>query len=97
MKYIFPGGYLPRLEEITYEMRRAGLIITHIENLREHYVHTIAHWRANFNKHREQVLKLGGQYSERFMRMWEFYLYSVEASFRTGPCQLYQVLFQKEA
>lgn len=97
MKYIFPGGYLPRLEEITYEMRKAGLTILHVENLREHYVHTIAHWRRNFERNRKRIQALGSQFNDRFLRMWEFYLHSVEASFHAGPCQLYQVLFERSS
>lgn len=97
MKYIFPGGYLPRLEEITYEMRQAGLTILHVENLREHYVHTLTHWRCNFDRNRNRIKELGAQFNDRFFRMWEFYLHSVEASFHAGPCQLYQVLFERGA
>jgi cyclopropane-fatty-acyl-phospholipid synthase len=95
VKYIFPGGYLPRLEEIALEMRKVGLIINHVENLRPHYAVTIRKWKENFDKNKALIRTLGGKFDERFMRMWNYYLQGVEACFRYDSCHLYQVLFEK--
>jgi cyclopropane-fatty-acyl-phospholipid synthase len=95
VKHIFPGSRLPRLDEIVSEMHKNDLIVGHIENLKLHYAETLRHWHANFQRNRSAIQALGEQYSDRFMRMWEYYLQSCEASFRHSSVQLYQVLFCK--
>jgi cyclopropane-fatty-acyl-phospholipid synthase len=94
-KYIFPDGRLPRLEELVEEMRRAGLTVAHVENLKLHYAETLRHWKEKFNKNRDAIQKLGPQYNEQFIRMWDYYLQVCEAGFRYGDLQLYQILFCK--
>ena len=44
-KYIFPGGYLPALSEVSASIERAGLKLTDIEILRLHYAETLRLWR----------------------------------------------------
>ncbi len=70
-KYIFPGGYLPRLSESFAAVEKAGLWTLDTESWRVHYSRTIQHWRQRFDEQRETVVE---QYDERFARMWEFYL-----------------------
>ena len=67
-KYIFPGGYIPSLSEVTAAVERTGLWITDIEILRLHYAETLRHWRERFLREREAIAAL---YDERFCRMWE--------------------------
>ena len=78
-KYIFPGGYIPALSEITPAIERAGLLITDIEILRLHYADTLKAWRDRFLAYREEAERL---YDRRFVRMWEFYLAASEMAFR---------------
>jgi cyclopropane-fatty-acyl-phospholipid synthase len=78
-RYIFPGGHIPALSEITPAIERAGLIIADVEVLRLHYAMTLAHWRARFQTNRAAARAL---YGERFCRMWEFYLAGAECAFR---------------
>ncbi len=87
-KYIFPGGYIPSLSEITRAVENAGLWITDVESLRLHYAETLKCWRERFMAHRDEVR---GLYDERFCRMWEFYLAASEMSFRHGDLMVYQV------
>ena len=83
-KYIFPGGYIPALSEITPSVEHAGLIVADVEILRQHYALTLAHWRKRFKRRRDEARAL---YGERFCRMWEFYLAGSEISFRLqGQC-----------
>jgi cyclopropane-fatty-acyl-phospholipid synthase len=77
-KYIFPGGYSPATSEVIPSIERAGLFLTDIEILRQHYAITLQHWRRRFAANRERVLAL---YDERFYRMWEFYLTASELAF----------------
>ena len=92
-KYIFPGGYIPSLEEIAPWIERAGLLITDVEVLRLHYAGTLRAWRERFLINRAKAAAL---YDERFVRMWEFYLASCEASFRCGDDVVYQIQISKQ-
>lgn len=87
-RYIFPGGHLPVLSEITPAVERAGLIVTDIEILRLHYAETLKAWRERFMAHREEVLRL---YDERFCRMWECYLAMSESAFRFQDAVVFQI------
>lgn len=64
-KYIFPGGYLPALSEISAAIERSGLILADVEVLRTHYALTLEIWRHRFRANREQAVALHG---ERFCR-----------------------------
>ncbi|MDE2362428.1 MAG: class I SAM-dependent methyltransferase [Hyphomicrobiales bacterium] len=87
-KYIFPGGYIPSLSEISTAIEKTGLFITDIEVLRMHYAETLKAWRERFMARRDEARAL---YDERFCRMWEFYLSICELTFRVeGEC-VYQV------
>jgi cyclopropane-fatty-acyl-phospholipid synthase len=93
LKYIFPGGYIPALSELTPAIEAAGLFITDIETLRLHYAETIQIWSENFAAHREQAR---GLYGERFCRMWEFYLAGAESAFREEKEVVFQIQLAKK-
>jgi cyclopropane-fatty-acyl-phospholipid synthase len=79
-KYIFPGSLLASLHEITASLRRVTTM--RIESLRDigrDYARTLRLWRERFLRVRPEVRRLG--FDDRFVRMWEFYLASCEASF----------------
>jgi len=86
-KYIFPGGYVPALSEITPPIEKTGLYITDVEVLRLHYAYTLKEWRRRFLANIDRVREI---YDDRFCRMWEFYLAASEATFRHDR----QVVFQ---
>ena len=87
-KYIFPGGHIPSLSEVTAATEKAGLWITDIEILRLHYAETLRCWRQRFLRHREEIAAL---YDERFCRMWEAYLCMSELAFRHLDCMVFQI------
>ena len=89
-KYIFPGGYVPSLSEVTPVMEKAGLYITDIEILRTHYARTLDFWRNRFMANRDKAKAL---YDERFCRMWEFYLAVSECGFRFVGMNNFQIQF----
>jgi cyclopropane-fatty-acyl-phospholipid synthase len=91
-KYIFPGGYIPALSEIAPVIEKSGLIVTDIEVLRLHYSGTLAAWRRNFEAAWD---KAAVQLSERFCRMWEFYLAGSEVSFRYQNMAVFQIQLAK--
>ena len=80
-KYIFPGAYSPALSEVFESVEKNSLWCLDLEFLRVHYAKTLAHWERRFQENRAQVEDM---YDDRFARMWEFYLISAEAMFRTG-------------
>jgi cyclopropane-fatty-acyl-phospholipid synthase len=87
-RYIFPGAYCPALSEVMPAIERSGLLTTDIEVLRLHYAETLRHWRRRFAANRDMIASL---YDERFCRMFEFYLSSVELAFRYGSLTVFQI------
>jgi cyclopropane-fatty-acyl-phospholipid synthase len=53
--------------------------LTHLDDIGPHYATTLRAWRANFTRNLDAVRALG--HSERFVRMWEFYLCYCEVGF----------------
>jgi cyclopropane-fatty-acyl-phospholipid synthase len=92
-KYIFPGGTIPALSQITQAVERSGLILTDVEVLRLHYADTLREWSRRFAANRDKVRAL---YDERFCRMWEFYLAGAEAGFREGALVVFQLQMAKD-
>ena len=77
-KYIFPGGYLPSIDQLVRATDRRHLKITDMEVMRGHYAETLKRWRLRFLQNRAEMETLHGQ---RFLRMWEFYLLGCEHFF----------------
>lgn len=80
--YIFPGGMLPSVGELS----RAASVSTRLnirwmDDIGPHYARTLAEWRARFFEREDEVRALG--FDDRFVRMWDYYLASCEAMFRT--------------
>jgi cyclopropane-fatty-acyl-phospholipid synthase len=92
-KYIFPGGVIPALSQISPAVERSGLILTDLEVMRLHYADTLKAWRERFAASRDRVREL---YDERFCRMWEFYLAGAEAGFREGSLVVFQLQLAKD-
>ncbi len=91
-KYIFPGGSIPALSEVTAAVEQSGLWTTDIEILRLHYAETLRCWRDRFLAQRDAVREM---YDERFCRMWELYLGMSELSFRAGSHMVIQIQLAK--
>jgi cyclopropane-fatty-acyl-phospholipid synthase len=92
-KYIFPSGYLPALSELTPAIEKAGLITTDVEIWRMHYAPTLRAWRERFLAHRDEAANL---YSERFCRMWEYYLSMAETAFQYEDVVVFQIQAVKQ-
>ncbi len=91
-KYIFPGGYLPSLEELVRRIRYVDFYTIDIENLRPHYAKTIDNWIERFEKNKDRVKDM---FDDKFVRLWWLYLNGAAESFKYGDGQLYQILFSK--
>ena len=90
VNYIFPGGYIPTLPEITGQMGKTGLSILDVENLRLHYARTLEKWSENYERN---VTRVKEMFDDRFVRRWRLFLYGSAAGFKYGGSRLYQILF----
>lgn len=95
LKYIFPGGYIPTLEDTIVAARQAGLELAHEPFIHDsfHYAETLRRWRHNFNEAWPALNRR--HYDERFRRMWEFYLCGSKAAFDVNGMYVGQVLLRK--
>jgi cyclopropane-fatty-acyl-phospholipid synthase len=93
-KYIFPGGELASVGEMLKSLARTtSLSMYHAENCGTHYAHTLRAWRARFRNNLARVRAIG--FDDRFIRMWDLYLGSCEATFLERHTGLFQLLLVK--
>ncbi|MGI2257873.1 class I SAM-dependent methyltransferase [Shewanella sp. GXUN23E] len=79
-KYIFPGGCLPSVSQMTHQLtRHSDMVLVQLEDIGMDYARTLAHWRENFEQSLPAIRQLG--YGEDFIRMWRFYLCYCEGGF----------------
>jgi cyclopropane-fatty-acyl-phospholipid synthase len=90
--YIFPGGYIPTLREIVWQLPDHDFHLLHAESLRLHYALTLDRWYLNFTRHVDDIRK---KFGDRFVRMWGLYLKGCAASFRATGLDIHQLLFSK--
>ena len=90
-KYIFPGYWFNSMEGLTKRSVERGWNVIDVENLRRHYWLTCRRWRENFLENYDEIKKTMG-FDDRFMRIWEFYLVTGAAGFRTGHLNLLQIV-----
>lgn len=95
LKYIFPGGYIPTLDDTVEAARQAGLKLVHEPFVHDsfHYAQTLRCWRRNFDAAWPKLDR--GHYDERFRRMWHFYLCGSEASFDVGGLFVGQIVLAR--
>jgi len=91
-KYIFPNSHLPSTRQLA--LASEGLFVMEDwQNFGPYYDKTLMAWYQNFENHWDE---LKSNYSERFYRMWEYYLLSCAGSFRARKNQLWQIVFSKQ-
>lgn len=92
--YIFPNGCLPSLRVIERRVKqRTDMTVAHLEDITDHYVHTLRRWRTNFERNAHRLAALG--YDERFRRIWTLYLAYCEAGFAERRIRDVQVVLAK--
>lgn len=92
-KYIFPNGMLPSIAQLAKSVE--GLfVIEDLHNLGAYYDPTLIAWFNNFKSNWD---KIKNQYSERFYRMWKYFLLSSAGAFRArNKNQLWQLVLSKK-
>lgn len=88
-KYIFPGGYIPKVSEIVEHITDNDLQLIDLESLRRDYQLTLEHWTRNFHNVKDVVIEDKG---ERFYRMWDLYLQTCAAAFQSSNIDVIQYL-----
>ncbi|MEM7288608.1 MAG: cyclopropane fatty acyl phospholipid synthase [Actinomycetota bacterium] len=88
-RYIFPGGVIPSLEQIS------GAALHHwaiedVHNFGPDYDRTLLAWWRNIEDRWSEI----PHYDERFRRTWRYYLLASAASFRVRNLQLWQIVFR---
>ena len=87
-KYIFPNGALPALSELAAAAEQ-DFIIEDIHNFSADYDKTLMAWYERFEAAWPTIQT---NYTERFHRMWRYYLLCCAGTFRARDNQLWQVV-----
>jgi cyclopropane-fatty-acyl-phospholipid synthase len=90
-RYIFPNGKIPAVQEIAVAAERR-LLIEDWHNFGPDYDRTLMAWHERFEAAWPQ---LSDRYSERFRRMWRYYLLGCAGYFRARQGQLWQVVLTR--
>ncbi len=90
-KYIFPNGILPSMRDISAAVE-GYFVLEDLHNFGADYDKTLMAWCNNFDVH---WLRLREKHSERFYRMWKYYLLACAGAFRARDIQLWQLVFTK--
>lgn len=91
-KYIFPHGELPSMDRVMIAADR--LFITEdVHNFGADYALTLAAWKENFESNWDSIKD---NYSERFYRMWQYYLNTFIGVFKARNNHLMQFVFSKD-
>jgi cyclopropane-fatty-acyl-phospholipid synthase len=98
VKYVFPGGSVPSLPRTLELLEEYGLHVVDVEELSWHYQRTAEHWLANFETRWTEIQAIDPQlFTERFRRIWNYYLCGVVEGFRPGGgnLNLHHIVFTK--
>ncbi|HYR25261.1 MAG TPA: cyclopropane fatty acyl phospholipid synthase [Aquabacterium sp.] len=87
-RYIFPNGAVPAVSELG-AAAEVDFVIEDLHNFGADYDRTLMAWLDRFDA---AWPTLAPNYSERFRRMWRYYLMSCAGSFRARDNQLWQVV-----
>jgi len=91
-KYIFPNTLIPCLGEIASSTN--GLFVMEdLHNFGADYDKTLQSWHRNFEA---AWPALKNKYSDRFYRMWRYYLLAAAGLSRSRTGQLWQIVFSKK-
>ena len=93
-KHIFPGSLLPSIGAINSSVNKSSNLHLHnLENFGLDYARTLKEWRIRFNSKVNDVLKLN--FSDNFVRKWNYYLSYCEAAFLMRNISLVQMVYTR--
>ncbi|KAL7810244.1 Mycolic acid cyclopropane synthetase domain-containing protein [Trichoderma aethiopicum] len=93
-RYIFPGGYLPSINQLLTSIHngsRGELEVETVQSIGPHYIRTLQCWRENFEANWETIRQdfatknpsATDSTIEAYRRQWVYYFQYCEAGFRT--------------
>lgn len=91
-RYIFPNSMIPSMSQIAAALEGV-FVVEDWHGFGPYYDQTLMTWQQRFNAHWPE---LKDRYSERFRRMWNFWLSASAAHFRARRNQLWQVVLSPE-
>jgi len=92
-QYIFPNGIIPQSSLLARSFEGI-FVMEDWQNFGPDYDPTLMAWYDHFVKAWPQ-LKTSGRYSDRFYRMWKYYLLACAGAFRARNIQLWQIVLSK--
>lgn len=92
-QYIFPGGMLPSPERFVAKAEASHLRLTARKEFGLDYAETLRRWLVQFDASGQAVSELG--YSEKFKKLWRFYLAYCIAGFEAKSIDVGQYTFEK--
>ncbi|RPH28256.1 cyclopropane fatty acyl phospholipid synthase [Buttiauxella warmboldiae] len=90
-KYIFPNGCLPSVRQIA-QACEGRFVMEDWHNFGADYDKTLMAWHQRFNRYWPEI---ADNYSERFKRMFNYYLNACAGAFRARDIQLWQIVFTR--
>ena len=90
-KYIFPNGVIPSIRQIGKVIENK-LVMEDWHNFGPDYDKTLLAWFANFDENWDH---LKSRYSDRFYRMWKYYLLCCAGAFRARSNQLWHIVLTR--
>lgn len=90
-KYIFPNGCLPSVKHIA-EVSEGRFVMEDWHNFGADYDKTLMAWYSRFLNAWPDI---ADNYSERFKRMFSYYLNACAGAFRARDIQLWQIVFSR--
>jgi cyclopropane-fatty-acyl-phospholipid synthase len=91
-KYIFPNSLVPSMAQIAAALENR-FVIEDWQNIGPHYEPTLMAWFANFHAGWD---RLRARYTDRFFRLWSFYLRACAGSFRARYNDVWQGVLSRE-
>jgi cyclopropane-fatty-acyl-phospholipid synthase len=92
MDEIFPGGELPKVEDVEKHSAKAGFELTRVQPLRLHYARTLEIWAAALESRKDEAIEIQSQVVyDRYMR----YLTGCAELFNEGYTDICQFTLRK--
>jgi cyclopropane-fatty-acyl-phospholipid synthase len=92
--YIFPGGCLPSIYSISDSIKNhSQMQLLYLNDIGKHYVNTLNDWHKKFLENFLTIKKQN--FSDRFIRMWQFYFCYCAAGFKTNYISNIHALWRK--
>jgi len=93
-QYIFPGGCLPSLNEMSEQIKyNTDMVIHTVNDIGTHYARTLADWRSRFIESWPELDR--SKFDERFYRLWLFYFAYCEGAFRARATSTVHLMARK--